>query len=96
MSKKELQLIKYKQKVKSDWKGNDINVWTITLRGLFNLLVLKTEPGVLLDKKAYAHKDKLLIFKKWDFFKTQKLDKLIKTVFKSVLEYLGEQQLFLI
>ena len=79
-------------------KGKKKKIWEITLKGLINLLYIELDTGFWdgLEDIVHAHKDKLLIFRKWNFFQTKKLDKLIQIVLKNVLEYLAEQHLFLI
>lgn len=79
----------------SEKQGKDRNVWSSTLRGLLNLLYIDKEFWKQLDLIARAHRDKLLIFKKWSVFEKEGVKVLVKEALESTFEAISRQQLSL-
>jgi len=82
---KNLKLIRLVRTEPSEKKGKEKNVWQLTLRGLLISLTSNQRVWQQIDVVANAHKDKLLIFKKWAYFTEKGLrEEIIKSLKKSV------------
>lgn len=79
-------LIKLDRLERTDRKGKQRKIYRIMLQGLFTYMRFDVKNAFAkFDEIAEAHSDKLLTFKKWEFFKKKGLGALIK---KRFLNYL--------
>lgn len=80
---------------KKKTEGTEKKPYVATLKGLLNLLIFDEEAWRQIDQIAKKHRDKLLIFKKWQFFKEQNLKEKIIETLRRTLATLTLQQLSL-
>ncbi len=88
-------LICFTQTQEAKKHGKEKKFYTVTLRGLANLLAVEEKAWNNINEIAKNHTDKLLVFEKWDFFAKENLQHLIIGNLKHALLSLQEQTLML-
>lgn len=74
--------IKLERLERTNAKGKKKRVYRVMLHGLFTFMVLDQETATSkFEEITEAHSDKLLTFKKWGYFKSRKLDKVVRNSF---------------
>jgi len=81
-------LIRLERLERTNTKGREKKIYRITLRGLFLWMIIeRRDAEENFEKIVSAHKDKLLTFKKWQYFKEKGLAEYIKAKFFESLSH---------
>ena len=76
----------YRTKKSAKNPNQQVEYYGLTFRGLENALILDSSLWNEIDQVAKTHADKLLVFKKWDFFEKEGLKETVKKSLRSTLK----------
>ena len=93
-----VDFIKLDRTERTSVKGKEKKIYRIMLHGLFAFTLINRELVALkFEEMVEVQKDKLLTFRKWEYFKKKGLEKIVETRFFSSLRkwFVGRQLTFL-